>query len=276
LLYEQNGPEVGLSGLFGFLTSKTLTKMANFIPFVSALVWLASWWWLSQAPDQWWLADIVLVIFCVVSAMVITAKAKERQWWNVAILPVISSFLLSGYLTIISAAGVVVAAVILLTLLLYIYWRFVFYYYNQPSRYTAFSLENFSFYLNFINVFLLGALAYGLRSFLQFNFWFLLAGVAVFLALVIYQTLWSTKVDWQHHTLSWLVYWLVLLEVFGVLALWPLNHNLLGVLWASLYYLLMVLFNDLLGGRFKTRRLRYFLWLVVASWLVLLLSASWL
>lgn len=251
-------------------------RIANFMPFLSALVWLAAWLWLGQSPKSFWLIDLVMVIFALAAAKIIGAKAKEKKWWNAALLPLLSNIIALSYIIIAGSQPLIWVIVVLLVILNYVYWRFVYFYYNAPNRYTSFSLEHLSFYVNFLSVFFLGALAFGLKAFLQYNFWLILLGVAVILGLIIYQGLWSSKVDWSKYGWHGAVYLVVLLEFFGVLSLLPFDHNLLGFLWASTYYLLLILFNDLISQRFSRRRLRFYLCLVIAAWALLLLTASWL
>lgn len=251
-------------------------KIANFIPALSVIVWILAFAQLKQSPKGFVIITAALVIFALAAAMIICAKAKEKKWWNAAVLPLTANLIALGYLTILSSQLMVGLLVALLVVLNYVYWRFVYFYYNAPGRYTSFSLENLSFYVNFLSVFFLGALAFGLRSFLQFNFWLILLGVAIILGLILYQGMWVAKIDWRKHGWYAVVYLLILLEFFGVLSLLPFNHNLLGCLWASSYYLLLVLFNDLISRRFSRRRLRLYLSLVVVGWVVLLLTASWL
>ncbi len=253
-----------------------MKRLANFIPLLSVVAWLAAWWSLRQNPQNFLIIDALMIIFCLLGAKIISAKAKEPHWWNAALLPLLTNLIVLSYFIIISSQALIYTVAAVVLVFNYIYWRFVYFYYNLPSRYTSFSLENLSFYVNFIGVFFLGALAYGVRAFLQYNFWLILAGVAVVLGLILYQGMWATKVEW--HRFGWylLAHLVILLEFFGVLALLPLNHNLLGFLWAAVYYLLLILFNDLISHRFSRRRLWFYLSLVVVGWLLLLLTASWL
>jgi hypothetical protein len=251
-------------------------RVANFIPTLAALAWLGEYWWLKQDPQNFLVIGSAMILFCLLAAIVISARAKEKHWWNAALLPLVANTVVLGYTVIVSSQLLIDFLVVVLLVLNYVYWRFVYFYYNRPSRYTSFSLENLSFYVNFISVFFLGALAYGLRAFLQYSLWSFLAGVAVVLALILYQGVWAAKVDWHQYGWYGLIHLLILLEFFGVLSLLPLDYNLLGLLWASIYYLLLILFNDLMSHRFNHKRLRRYLFLVAAVWLVLLLTASWL
>jgi hypothetical protein len=250
--------------------------IANFIPILSAIAWLLTWWSLGQFPKGYLIIDGVMAVFCLVAALIISAKAKEKRWWEAALLPLVMNIVVLGYLMIISNQFLIQFIVLLLVVLNYVYWRFVYFYYNLPSRYTSFSLENLSFYVNFLNIFFLGALGYGLRSFLQPKLWMIIAGVTAVLALILYQGMWANKVDWKKYGAYWLVFLLVLIQFFGVLLFLPLNHNLLGFLWASIYYLLLILFNDLISHRFSRKRFRFYFIIVAVGWLILLLSASWL
>ncbi len=248
---------------------------ANFIPVLAAVSSPLWWWWLLRAPNSYWLVFLMIIIFNLLCAIIINKQA-EKRWWNFSLLPMLSQLVVLGYVVIVSSQGLITFLLTALTIFVYIYWRYVYFYFHLPKKYPSFSLEQLSFYVNYLLIFLLGALAFGLRSFLNYNLAILAGGVAIIVALVLYQVMWISKVDWQKFGWYLLIYLIIMMETFWVLSRLPMGHNLLGFLWASIYYLFLVLFNDLLNHQFATKRVRIYLFVIAIGWIVLLLSARWL
>lgn len=248
---------------------------ANFIPVLAGISSPLLWWWLSQVPNNFWIVFLVIIFLNLLAMFMIDRKAGKK-WWNFALLPMLAQLVVMGYAIIISSQLLIIILMTCLVVFVYIYWRYVYFYFHRPKSYPSFSLEQLSFYINYLLIFFLGALAFGLRSFLNFNLGILAGGVAVVTALVLYQIMWVSKVDWHKFIWYWLVYLIVMMETFWALSFLPLNHNLLGFLWASVYYFFSVLLNDLLNHQFASKRVRTYLIMIIIGWVILLLSARWL
>jgi hypothetical protein len=250
-------------------------KFANFIPVLAAISSPLWWWWLSQAPSNYWVIFLAVIIFNLLAAIIVNRGASKRGW-NFALLPLLSQLVVLGYAIIVSSQVLISFLLTGLVIFLYIYWRYVYFYLHRPQRYPSFSLEQLSFYINYLLIFLLGALAFGLRSFLNYNLGILAGGVAIITALVLYQIMWVSKADWQKFRWYLLIYLAIMMETFWALSFLPLNHNLLGFLWASVYYFFSVMLNDSLNHQLAGKRVRVYLILITIGWVVLLLSARWL
>lgn len=250
-------------------------RFANFIPFLAAVSSPLWWWWLSRVPNAYWMVFLAIIFFNLLAGLIVN-KEKGRKWWNFAILPMLSQLVVLGYAIIISSQLLISFLITALVLFIYIYWRYVYFYFHRPKSYPSFSLEQLSFYINYLLIFLLGALAFGLRSLLNYNLAILAGGVAIITTLILYQIMWVSKVDWYKFGWYLLVYLIVLMQAFWALSFLPLNHNLLGFLWASIYYFFSVLLNDLLNHQLASKRVRVYLIMIMIGWIVLLLSARWL
>lgn len=258
-------------------------RFANFIPVLAAISSPLWWWWLLRTPNNYWLVFLAIVIFNLLAAVIVNSPSTkfgtggaQKKWWNFALLPLLSQLVVLGYAIVVSSQVLVSFLLTALVIFLYIYWRYVYFYLHRPQRYPSFSLEQLSFYINYLLIFLLGALAFGLRSFLNYNLAILAGGVAVITALVLYQIMWVSKVEWQKFGWYLLIYLVIMMEAFWALSFLPLNHNLLGFLWASVYYFFSVMLNDLLNHQLAGKRVRVYLIMIASGWVVLLLSARWL
>lgn len=251
-----------------------------FLPFIQALITIILLMFFIKLPTlALWLgaaafiANIVAGYFLVKGKTRSLIKDQAGGWWNFCLLPLLVMGLGGAYLTIVSGWQIFVLCG-LMVLFIYVYWRLVYFYCLAPNRYVSFSLENLSFYSSFILVWLLGAAVYGWRALLSLSILLLGGLVAAALILIIYQLAWVTKTT--NNRAYWLVGWLIMLELFLIILTLPLDHYLLGFIWASVYYLVISLFNDRLRVKLTKSRIRLYLVLIAVCWLLLLVTARWL
>ena len=252
-----------------------MAKFNYFLPFIFTVVIFSSVEWYLAHPKMFFILLIIVVILNFLVAYLFN-KQKQNDWWRFALLPVLANILVFSYLVILTSSSLIQILIVLLTIFNYIYWHYVFYYLYRQNQYTAFSLENFSFYINFILVFLLGSLAYGLRSLLSLNILLLSGIVLIVLVLIVLQIFWISKFSWRNNKIYLSIIILVLMELFFMLSFLPLDYNLLGFIWATGYYLVISMVNDKLKDRLTKIKVKYILVLVFISWLILFLSARWI
>ena len=244
------------------------------LPFIFSLSTLVLLEWFIIQPTYLLIALGLIILLQLIIAWILKLSAGAG-WWRFAILPVLASVVVSAYLSLLVNNWLIQILVIFLAVFNFVYWRLVYLYLTKSSRYISFSLENLSFYINFIIIFFLGSVAYGLRLFLSADPLWLGIMIAVLSGLVIYQLMWVSKKDratWPY----WLAIWLVLLEAFYIFMLLPLDYNLLGFFWASFYYVIVSLLNDQLSAKLNKTKIKLYLTLITASWLILLITARWL
>ena len=259
------------------------------MPFFSAVTYLVMLQWVFVNPQL--LANplftpplsiyvnstsIILVIITVLTSLLITKRGKLAPWYNFALFPLAIILTVLPYLVIASNSSLMQLVALGSTVLIYLYWRFVFFYLYTPGRYTAFSLENISFYGNFFVIFFLGAGLLGLNLLLALNTFLVLAIVAVILALVIYQSFWVSKYPFKQ---SWPIYvgaWLVLMETFFALTLLPNDYQLLAFIWSTIYYLVVTVVNDYFNHQLNSFKVKAYLIIAGVSWLLLFATAQWI
>ncbi|MFH0840960.1 MAG: hypothetical protein V1865_03220 [bacterium] len=252
-----------------------MTKLNYFLPFVFALLSLGVIEWYIGAPRMVYFALLIVIIFNLATAFIL-GKKERSDWWKFALLPTLANLIVIGYSIILTNHVMLQVLAILLTIFNYIYWRYVFYYLHRQSQYTSFSLENLSFYINFILVFLFGSLIYGLRSLLSLNILALGIAVLIILCLIVLQVFWISKLNWKENKIYIIIGVLALMELFFMLSFLPLDHNLLGFLWATNYYVVISMISDKLKDRLTKQKIKYILVLTFVCWLILFLSARWI
>jgi len=235
-------------------------KIVNFLPFSLAIIYLIILELILNASQTQYsflfnsglsylgvfgVLLIFLVILNTITAFLMTPKDQYSTAINFAILPITASWSVLMYVVILNNLWLLQISAVLLVMLIYFYWRFVFFYFYNHKRYTSFSLDNLSFYVNFLIIFLTGAAALGLRLLLALNIWMPLVLVAMVSAVVVYQQGWVSKYGKDKWFLL-LGGWLVLVQVFIAILFLPHNHQLLGFVWATVYYLVITLINDYL------------------------------
>lgn len=259
--------------------------IVSYIPFTIAALYALILEWLINNPGtiesaKWiyWAAAGFIVLFNLPTAWLTAGRGIAKDWYNFILLPATATLSTLGLLTITASSeqGFTTQLLIIgLTMLIYFYWRAVFFYFHNPSRYTSFSLENMSFYANFVSVFLAGAAVLGIKLFLGFSLWLALAAIALWLLPVVYQIFWVSK----YPKTKWyfaLALWLGLVETFAALVSLPHDHRMLGFVWATIYYLGVTVINDHLRGYFDGFKVKAYLTVTLVSWVLLFVTAIWL
>lgn len=224
----------------------------------------------------WWCVGF-FVVTSLFAAWSFCRQAKNYfGWWQFSLLPALANLTTLLYLVIVADRTLVYGLAISLMIFNYIYWRYLYFYLNNPRRYQSFSLEFLSFYLSFILVFLASASLFGLKFLLNLQAWLVVICAAIYLALIIYQFTWISKYDYKKPLIYLLVMWFILLELFAVLLYLPLNYNVLAFIWSVVYYLLLVIVNDKLKNKLDAARLKLYIAISVTVTVVTLLSARWI
>jgi len=252
-----------------------MTKLNYFIPFVFAIAVLGILEWFISHPGFIYIALGLFVVLNLATAYFLGRK-QQSDWWKFALLPGLANIVTTSYMVILTNDLLLQILILLLLIFNYIYWRYVFYYLHRQAQYQPFSLENISFYISFIIIFLLGSLTYGLRSLLSLSVLGLSIVIFVFLSTTVLQVFWISKLNWKKNLAYLVVIILVLMEMFYMLSFLPLDHNLLGFVWATIYYVIISIVSDKLKDRLTNQKVKYLLLLTGFSWLVLFLSARWI
>lgn len=256
---------------------KIKNSIANFIPFtIAASIGLAIEALLKfPALLFWWVFGFVLVANFL-AALIVCKKSDSHDWYNFSVVPAILAVSIMTYITMIDKPWLLQIIISILLIITYLYWRFVFFYFNQQSRYTSFSLESLSYYANTTIVFLAGSSALGLKSLLSLRVWHIFLPIAVVLLAVVYQSLWVSKFSLKKELPFLFISWLVLLELFFVLILLPNDYNMLGAILASSYYFIIMIVSDVLNKEFNKFKLKSYSAVILIGWITLFATAVWL
>lgn len=232
---------------------------------------LFTWWYLRTS-------DFLFIIGALALINLILAfwlNKSRRDWWGFALLPIIFSISALLYGLVASNNTIILIILIVAYLILMIYWRLVFVYVFKRLSYRAFSLERMFYYLGFISIFLFSAAAYGIKTFINVPMWQLIGSFLLFQIILTYLWFWVNKFDLN---ISWpygVALLFMMLELFFVMTLLPLNFNVSGFMIASSWHGLSFLATENIGGRLNFKRGRLIIIFMVIIWLAVLITARW-
>ncbi len=243
-----------------------------FLPaIVIATIALVVWWYI--APEQIGFVTGAATLIYGTSAWWL--DRTRGDWWQLAFLPVLLFATTMAYGLLLSNRPIIIICAALLVIAETVYWRYAYLYAVRPASYPAFALERLSAYLNVVIIFSAAASAFGVRTFLGVDFKFLSLIFILVSALVLYQWVWISKVEWPAAWRNIVLLTVVMAELFASAAFLPLDFNVLGFLLATGYYALISLSADHLSHSLDRRRVTSILLIVAACWLIVLVTARW-
>jgi len=217
---------------------------------------------------------IILILFTVRQ---ISRKSEiDKNWWNFLILPACFLVSVSIYSSLLTNNFYIQLLFFVNMVFLYFYLRNIYYYLIRPEFYKAQTLENLSSYGNFLVIFFFSSAMYGLQSFLNITISLLIFFILLLFALVIYQVIWANRIDMNLGFIFILVLCLILVEIAWSASFLPLNYNVLGMVLAICYYILIGLTRFYLKDKLNTKIIKLYLFSGFISIFILLLTSSWI
>lgn len=221
---------------------------------------------------------LVLINLTIFFALWQLAKASNinKQWWNFLILPALMSSMVMAYSIFLNNKILIQFLFITDIIFLYFYLRCVYYYLIYPQAYELFSIENISSYGDWLTFFLLTATVYGLQSFLDLPIWLLEIAMLFVIILIVYQTIWVNKIDFKKGLPYLLICCLILIELSWSISFLPFNYNILGLILAICYYILIGLVKNHLLDKLDKKAIKTYLTIGLTCLFLILFTAQWL
>jgi len=248
------------------------------------------YWYLVLIPFALWVLNEIFLykpvfFFLALSfgALIISfgvyalIKDKRERFWPAYILPPVLFFLsFSFYSSIIISYFWIQVIFLLIAWFIFSYFQNIYYYFSFGAPEREVKIRRLMISGSFLSTFAIAATLYGLPIFLSWPFILLLLSF-IFISLALFgQFFIFSKNITSEQQIFLGINILVLAEFAGIFYLLPLNFNILGLLLAIIFYLLLLL-NDWRGeGKLN---LQYLKWPIIICSLVIvfiLLSAHWL
>jgi len=220
------------------------------------------------------LLAIILILFTV--RRISKNSEIDKSWWNFSILPACFLFSLSIYSSLLTNNLYIQLLFFVNMVFIYFYLKSIYYYLIRPEFYKAQTIENLSSYGNFLVIFFFSSASYGLQSFLNIATALLIFFILLLLALVVYQVMWANKIDINLGFIFILLLCLILVEIAWSISFLPLNYNVLGMVLAICYYILIGLTRFYLKGKLDGKIVKLYLFSGFISIFILLLTSSWI
>lgn len=158
----------------------------------------------------------------------------------------------------------------------FLYFRAVYFSIFEQEKYRSSSLENFSSFGNFIAFYFVASAIYGFQTFLDTKIWFLMLVLAVFVAVIVSQVMYTNKIDSAKWMLFVPVICLVLIELAWSFSFLTLSYYILGLVLAIDYYVLIGLTRFYLLAKLDARIIKLYISFGLLSVLVVLFTARWI
>src|SRR3989339_110018 len=162
------------------------------------------------------------------------------------------------------------------TSFIYFYFRAIYYYLVKTELYQVYFLQNLSSYGNFLAFYFCVSAVYGLNAFLKVSIWILIILLMLVIMAIMYQILWTYKIDLKTGYFYILLVCLVLVEIAWVASFLTLSYYVLGLLLAQCYYILTGIIKLHLRNRLSNRNLKLYLIYGFLSIFLVLLTARWI
>lgn len=251
--------------------------LLRMISWVAALLTLAGFFIAIRFPQATIpLLVILLLLVGLLIGRLVDLPRRSYGFWNFVLTPVVLLFSAEAFFLFLEdiqlerAVGVVTAFLIL------VYAEHLFYYFHQPSRYRAYTIERMSVACHLATSFLLASTLFGLLIFVHLPLW-VLAPVAFLGAVFLsFSTLWVSKVETERAFSFAVVGAVLFTEMFVAISFLSTSH----LTDAALLTLFLYLFLGLVRASFMERltfsvKMRYGVFAVVL-FLAVILSAHWL
>lgn len=199
--------------VFGFLSTSFLNWYFP-LSFLLILLLIFEIRWLSHLSFKsisFWSQVISPVLFLVAALLFFLLLATTLLWQNIFWLLV--SFALILYL--------------------YNIWLF----YGSPEKYQAFTLENFSWYLNLVTSFFAVSSFFGFIVFINLSIILSILFILVLSLLLFYQLWWIQKLEIKAFWFYGVLAVVIAIEIFLALRFLPFSFYVLAFWWTGVWYI---------------------------------------
>lgn len=246
---------------------------------ISVLLVPVALWLLGQLfllkPDLFFVAVSLGVLIIALSVRGLSLGSRRYDWPLFFYFPALLFISASLYETLIPNHYWVQALFLLIAGLIFSYLKNLYYLmrYEAPER--AGKVDSISLAGSVLSFFFLAASIYGLPTFLGWSFWPLFFSSVVLIPLLTFQPFSVGRLNLKGNWPIFLMVNLGLLQIVAVLYLLPLRFNVLGLLAAFAFYMIMLVLRSVLRGNFSGRLLRFPLISGLIIVVIVLLTARW-
>jgi hypothetical protein len=227
-------------------------------------------------PNFFFISISLGVLLLALFIRSIIKKHKSKFWPIFVLTPALFYLSFSFYSTIIVGQFWIQTIFLLIAWFLFSYLQNLYFYFSFGASEREEKLNRLLLIGSFLSAFAIAATLYALPIFLSWPDSLLLLVFAAISIIIFGQFFVFSKGIDKERKIFWLIDVIILTEFAGILFLFPLNYNVLGLLLAIIFYLLILFDEWRLNDRLVWKNVK---WPVIISALIIiiiLLSARWL
>ncbi|MFA5130968.1 MAG: hypothetical protein WC467_00930 [Patescibacteria group bacterium] len=227
-------------------------------------------------PDFFFVSLGLALLIIAYTVRALVKKGSQKFWPIYIVAPAVFYLSFSFYSAIISSHVWIQLIFLLNAWFVYSYLKNIYYHFSFSAPEREIKLRRLLISGAFLSTFALAANLYGLTVFLNWPFILLLASFII-LSIFIFGQFFMFQTKSSHDERLFLgLNVLILAEFAGVFFFLPLNYNVLGLLVAIIFYLLL-LFNEWREeNRLDFKNLKWPIIITTLIFIVVLLTARWL
>lgn len=196
--------------------------VVRLIPFLIGISTAVLLWGASVWPDYILLISLFAVLAVIYGIGKLTGFGKDLDgWWHVAVTPVLFVISAVSFMLFVESPWLLLALPIATGVFTFFFSEHLFRFVHLPSLYQPYALEHTSLVLHVASMFFLSTAFYGLQTFLQTQIWLLAIFFFGFSGIMVYETLWVSKIRDSKAVRTAVIGGVMLTELFVVFSFLP-------------------------------------------------------
>ncbi|MCX6745872.1 MAG: hypothetical protein NTX00_02510 [Candidatus Parcubacteria bacterium] len=224
----------------------------------------------------YFLIVLIFIFLIIVLKYLIPEKFLSRDFWYLAILPLLLFLTTTAFLLLLSSNSVRNLIIFIFALFFGIYLENIFLFFYRPTLYQSNSQENISVLFCLLIFFLLAIDLNSFNVFLNIPIWILSLILTLIVTILVLQIFWSNKIKSNFKFLYLIIFDIVILEVFWVLAFLPTNFYVVSIIITIIFYLLWGIFKAQLTDKLNQKLVWRYLIISGILLFFIIITSNWI
>ena len=247
----------------------------KFLQIVSAAFLFLTFELLIYNESLIWIFSPILIVLVIVSLWFFNKRKFNKEFLRFLISPVLYVISCIGFSLFIEKNIFFHVFAAVISVFLFIYFGRILDYKFYPKRYQPYSLENFSWYLDILIVFLFFSFIYASIVFIKIKILFLIIPVLVVILLLAYQLFWVNKIKFSDSSVFIFAISVILVELFSAIYYLPISFFINAFILTIAFYLMTGLARYFLLGSLDKKRILNFVIVSAVCLIAVLATAQW-
>ncbi len=247
------------------------------IPFLIGILTASLLLGIFKWPDfVLWLSILVVLVVVFGIGKIAEFGDSLEGWWHVAITPVLFVVSSIAFMLFVEADWLMIVLALVTAIFTFFFAEHLFKFIHLPSLYQPYALEHTSLVLHVASMFFLSTAFYGLQTFLRMPIWLLATVFLMFSGLMVYETLWVSKIRDAKAVRVALIGGLMFTELFVVLSFLPTSFYVNAAISTLVFYSFLGVMRASFLQRLSKDILKRYVILGLILIVALLATAKWI